>query len=295
MAEIASPTAFEPLWSRLLCEGLPGASSCRDRPQAFVGRLFRGLAGGGIGADSRAMEWRDEGVILSMRPHGENAAIIEVFTRAHGRHAGVVRSGASRRMAPHLQPGTQVAVVWTARLEEHIGAFAVEPARSRAHVLGDRMALAGLLSLCALCQISLPDREPHEALWHATVAVFDGLGGENWVSDYLRWEMRLLQELGFGLDLDSCAVTGTRDALCYVSPKTGRAVSQAGAGDWADRLLALPPGLVGNDPLSAAALVQAFALTTHFLRRELIDANHGRPLPEARARLVDLVARQASA
>ena len=118
------------------------------------------------------MEWRGEGVILSMRPHGESAAIIEVFTRAHGRHAGVVRGGVSRRMAPHLQPGTQVAVTWTARLSEHIGTFAVEPVRSRAHVLGDRLALAGLTALCALCQVTLPEREPHEALWQATMAVF---------------------------------------------------------------------------------------------------------------------------
>lgn len=239
------------------------------------------------------MEWRDEGVILSMRPHGESAAIIEVFTRAHGRHAGLVRGGASRRMAAHVQPGTQVAVVWSARLAEHIGAYTVEPLRSRAHVLGDRLALSGLISICALCQLSLPERDPNEPLWQATVALLDQLMAQDWLSAYLRWEMRLLQEMGFGLDLASCAVTGTQENLGFVSPKTGRAVSLTGAGEWADRLLPLPAGLETQAPLSAAALVQGLAITTHFLTRALVDIEQARPLPEARGRFVDLIARRA--
>lgn len=238
------------------------------------------------------MEWRDEGVILSMRPHGESAAIIEVFTLAHGRHAGLVRGGASRRMAPHLQPGTQVAVAWTARLAEHMGAFVVEPVRSRAHLLGDRLALAGLMSVCALLHLTLPEREPHEALWRDSIGVFDALGEVGWTAGYLRWELRLLEELGFGLDLASCAVTGTREGLAFVSPKTGRAVSRAGAGDWTDRLFPLPAGLRGEGPLSPEALAQGLTITTHFLRRELAEDHHGHPLPEARGRLLDLLARQ---
>jgi DNA repair protein RecO (recombination protein O) len=237
------------------------------------------------------MDWRDEGVILSMRPHGESAAIIEVFTRAHGRHAGVVRGGASRRMAAHLQPGTQVAVDWQARLAEHIGAFKVEPLRSRAHVLGDRLALAGLSSICALVAATLPERDPHEGLWQATVGLLDGLGAPGWTSAYLRWEMLLLEELGFGLDLSSCAVTGAREGLVYVSPKTGRAVSLTGAGDWADRLLPLPAGMAGGGPMSPAEVHQGLSITGHFLNRELAEDHHGRPLPEARGRLADLLAR----
>ncbi len=236
------------------------------------------------------MEWRDEGVLLSMRPHGETSAIIEVLTAAHGRHAGVVRGGASRKMAATLQPGTQLAVTWRARLDEHIGSFTVEPLRSRAHVLENQLALAGLLSTCALLRVALPEREPHPALWAETLPLMDALGAEGWTSRYLRWELRLLDELGFGLDLTACAVTGATTGLAYVSPKSGRAVSDEGAGAWVDRLLPLPEGLAGTGVLSAEALLQGFRLTGFFLDRGLAPVLQGRPLPEARARLVDLVA-----
>ena len=239
------------------------------------------------------MEWRDEGVLIAVRPHGETSAIVEVFTRAHGRHAGVVRGGASRRMAAHLQPGTQVMADWRARLDAHIGSLVVEPLRSRAHVMADRLALAGLASVCALLQATLPERAPHPALWEATLPVLDGLGAEGWASAYLRWELRLLEELGYGLDLSACAVTGVTEGLAFVSPKTGRAVSRAGAGDWADRLFPLPEGLTSGGELGASALAQGLAITTHFLTRELAEAHHGRPLPEARGRLLDLLARPA--
>lgn len=239
------------------------------------------------------MDWQDEGVILSMRPHGESAAIVEIFTRGHGRHAGVVRGGASRRMAPHLQPGTQVSARWRARLSDQIGAFGVEPLRSRAHLMADPLALAGLSSLCALARVTLPEREPHPVLWQATVAVLDRLGAEGWLSAYLRWEIRLLEELGYGLDLSTCAVTGTTEGLAYVSPRTGRAVSRSGAGRWAEKLFPLPEGLTGTAPLGPAGLVQGLAITTHFLTRELSEAHQGRPLPEARARLIDLIGRAA--
>ena len=237
------------------------------------------------------MEWRDEGVLLSMRPHGETSAIIEVLTAAHGRHAGVVRGGASRKLAATLQPGTQLQLVWRARLDDHIGSFTVEPLRSRAHLLADRLALAGLMSVCALLRAALPEREPHPALWAETPPLLDALGAPGWTAAYLRWELRLLEELGFGLDLTSCAVTGMTEGLAYVSPKSGRAVSAHGAGDWADRLLPLPPGLAGAGEMTAEAVAQGLRLTGFFLDRGLRPVLNDRPLPEARVRLVDLLAR----
>lgn len=237
------------------------------------------------------MEWRDEGLVLSARPYGEHGAIVEIFTGAHGRQPGVVRGGASRRMAPHLQPGAQVQAVWRARLDDHLGTFTVEPLRSRAHLMGDRLALAGLGAVTALLQVTLPERAPHPALWRASVALLDRLDRPDWQSDYLRWEMALLEELGYGLDLTSCAVTGAAEDLAFVSPRTGRAVTRAGAGDWAGRLLPLPEGMAGGAPLTLAAVVQGAAITGHFLARELAEEAGGRPLPEARARLLDLFAR----
>lgn len=228
-----------------------------------------------------------------MRPHGESAAIIEVLTAAHGRHSGVVRGGASRKMAATLQPGNGLQLDWRARLEDHIGTFTVEPLRSRAHLLADRLALAGLLSACALLRVALPEREPHPALWFDTLRLFDVLGAEGWALAYLRWELRLLEDLGFGLDLASCAVTGQTDGLVYVSPKSGRAVSVAGAGDWVDRLLPLPEGLAGPGALTAEAMAQGLRLTGFFLDRGLRPVLQDRPLPEARARLVDLLSRPA--
>lgn len=240
------------------------------------------------------MDWRDEGTILSVRGHGETSAIAEVFTLAHGRHAGVVRGGASRKVAAVLQPGSHVAVVWRARLEDQLGAFTIEPLHSRAGALADRLALMGLNSVCALLAFSLPEREPHPALHAASEPLFDALAAvrEGWPLDYLRWELGLLEELGYGLDLSRCAVTGAREDLAFVSPKSGRAVSRAGAGEWAARLLPLPACLLGQGPASPAELQQGFRTTGYFLTHRLAAELAPRPLPAARARLIDALTRR---
>lgn len=236
------------------------------------------------------MEWQDEGVLIAMRLHGEASAIIEVFTAAHGRHAGVVRGGASRKVAAILQPGTQLAVTWRARLEDHIGSFTVEPLQSRAGLLADRLALAGLTSICALLRVALPERDGHPTLWRATMALLAALEHDpDWPALYLRWELMLLEELGFGLDLSRCAATGSRDDLAFVSPKTGRAVSRAGAGAWADRLFPLPHCLLGQGPAATSEVVEGLAITGHFLARELGPVLGNRPMPEARTRLLTLL------
>ncbi|MEQ9260453.1 MAG: DNA repair protein RecO [Roseovarius sp.] len=233
------------------------------------------------------MEWRDAGILLSSRPHGESAAIIEMFTPERGRHAGVVRGGASRRLAPLLQPGAQLDVTWRARLEDHIGTFQVEPLRSRAAAaMGDRLSLAGLNAVVSLLLFCLPEREAHARLYEQTERLLDLLGqGEIWPLAYMRWEMALLEDLGFGLDLSGCAVLGPEaNDLSYISPRTGHAVSRRGAGDWAARLLPLPPCLLGEGEAPDAEIVQALEVTGHFLRNHVAPELGHKPLPEARER-----------
>lgn len=241
------------------------------------------------------MEWRDEGVLLAARRHGESAAILEVFTPLHGRHAGLVRGGASRKAAPILQPGAQLDLVWRARLDAHLGAFIAEPLRLRTALLADRASLAGLNAVCALLLHALPERAPHPALYAATVDLLDAMDQSSadwggWPLGYLRWELLVLEELGFGLDLARCALTGATDGLAYVSPRTGRAVTAEAAGVLAPQLLALPPCLAGGSA-DAEGLAQGLRLTGHFLRRETTNVG-GRPLPEARTRLVDVLLRR---
>lgn len=239
------------------------------------------------------IEWREQGTLISVRKHGETSAIIEVFTEGHGRYAGVVRGGTSRKLAPVLQPGAELDLTWKARLDEHIGAFTVEPVRSRAaQVMGDRLALAGLNATTALLSFTLPEREPHAQLHRRTQTLLDMLGvSEVWPVAYLRWELTLLDEMGFGLDLTSCAATGATDDLIYVSPKTGRAVGRAGAGDWADRLLPLPPILRGEGQGPREEILDGLRTTGHFLTHWLAPALGDRPLPESRRRLIDALAR----
>lgn len=240
------------------------------------------------------MEWRDQGILLSTRRHAETSLIIEVFTPEHGRHAGIVRGGTSRKIAPILQPGAQLDLVWKARLEDHMGSFVVEPLRSRAAVaMGDRLALAGLNTVTGLLSFSLAEREVHAALYQRSEALLDLLDqGDLWPLAYLQWELALLETLGYGLDLSTCAVTGASEGLVYVSPKSGRAVSAEGAGDWADRLLPLPAVLRGQGAAEDGEILEAFATTGYFLREHLAKEIAGKPLPESRSRFIEAFSRR---
>ncbi|MBK0326398.1 DNA repair protein RecO [Rhodobacteraceae bacterium F11138] len=234
------------------------------------------------------MEWRDQGILLTVRRHGETAAILDVFTQGHGRHAGVVRGGASRRIAPILQPGAQLDLLWRARLQDHIGSYQVEPIRSRAAAaLSDRLMLAGLNAVTSLLAFSLPEREVHAGLYQRTEQLLDLLTRSDvWPLAYLNWEIALLEDLGFGLDLGCCAVTGATQGLEYVSPKSGRAVSAQGAGDWAERLLPLPPVLRGEGPAPDEEVAAGLRTTGHFIENHLAPALGHKPAPQARARFV---------
>lgn len=240
------------------------------------------------------MDWREEGVLLAVRKHGETSAIIDVFTEGHGRHAGVVRGGTSRKIAPVLQPGAQLDVTWRARLEDHLGTFSVEPVRSRADLMSARDTLAAMNAVTSLLAFVLPEREAHPTLYQRSLAMLDMIGdGPFWTLAYLRWELALLDDLGFGLDLGRCAVTDRSDNLVFVSPKSGRAVSRAGAGEWVDRMLPLSPALIGEGDGSPSEVLDGLKVTGHFLAQNFASSIGDKPLPAARQRFVDLIARQA--
>jgi DNA repair protein RecO (recombination protein O) len=244
------------------------------------------------------MDWRDEGLLLAVRRHGESAAIVEILTRAHGRHAGVVRGGAGRRMAPVLQPGARLAVEWTARLEEHIGTFRVDPIASRvAAIMADGAALAALQAVTALLAATLPERDAHPDLYARTLGLVQALGlAPDWRARYAAWELALLAELGFGLDLAAFAATGATEDLVWVSPRSGRAVSRAAGAPWADRLLALPSFLRDgwDAPPAPAEVAAALALTGHFLEARVAPGLPREALPPARARAVAAIRRAPS-
>lgn len=234
------------------------------------------------------MEWRDQGILLSARQHGEAAVIIDVLTPSLGRHSGVVRGGKSRKLAPVLQPGGQLDLLWKARLQEHIGTFQVELIRSRsAMVMSDGRALSGLGAVIGMLLAFLPERETNEPLFYATEQLLDLLEyPEVWSKAYLRWELGLLKILGFGLDLSACAVTGQTHDLEFISPKTGRAVSRNGAGKWADRLLPLFPVMQGKDTKKPEDIVQALEVCGFFFENHACQSLSLKQLPAARSRFL---------
>ncbi len=237
------------------------------------------------------VEWRDDAIVLAARPHGETAAVVSLLTRRHGRHAGLVLGGQSRRTAAILQPGQQVDANWKARLSDQLGHYAVEPsAPYPARILEDPLALAALTSACAVTDAALPEREGHAAVYEGLLALIDMLPTSAGLYAYIRWELGLLREVGYGIDLTSCAVTGVTDSLSnplsYVSPKTGKAVSASAAQAYQDKLLPLPGFLCGRGEPSPQALRDGFKLTGFFLER-CVFAVHHQPLPAARARLLD--------
>lgn len=243
------------------------------------------------------MIWSDEGIVLSVRAHGETAAIVELLTREHGRHLGLVHGGRSRKARPVLQIGNHVGITWKARLSDQLGHMQVELIRGyAAAAMDDAAALAGLTSLAALAHL-LPERDPHPSLYEVTQFVLSYLDdGSVWPALLVRWELALLDELGFGLDLSRCAASGVNDDLIYVSPRTGRAVSASAGEPYRDKLLALPQFLLPGRkaPLAPGDVTRAFALTGHFLEARVL-VPRGLEMPEARSRLLSALARTVDA
>ncbi len=240
------------------------------------------------------MEWRDTGLLLSVRPHGETSVIADVFTAEHGRHAGVIRGGISRKMKPMLQPGAQLSLTWTARLETHLGSFRAELEKSRAvDLMRGRLCLEAANAIFSLLSVCLPERENMPYLYARTCALLDHIEPETvWLADYVRWEAMLLNELGFGLDLTRCASTGTVEDLIYVSPKSGRAVSRTAGLPYADRMLKLPAFLRDTSAtVDPRAIRHGLEMTAYFLETGVLASLGKQHLPVSRGRLADLVQR----
>ena len=234
------------------------------------------------------MLWRDTGFVLATRRHGENALIVDLLTREHGRHAGLARGGQSPRVRAMLQSGNEVAAVWRGRLDEHLGTIACEMLRAHAaRFLDDPGRLAGLTAAAALVGAALPEREPNGDVFTSFARLIEALDSAvDWPAQYVRWEHDLLSALGFGLDLSRCAVSGATAGLAYVSPRTGRAVSRTSGLPYHDRLLPLPEFLWRNTPADEAELDLGMTLTGHFLVHHVF-APQGRTLPAARMRLAE--------
>ena len=232
------------------------------------------------------MEWTDNGIVLSSRPYGETGIIADLLTREHGRHLGLVRGSKARAI---LQPGNGLLATWRARLPEQLGSYTVELARARAGALMEsRDSLTGLNAFSAVAGAALPEHQVHAGLHNAAEILLDAMMADDfahWGPLYVRWEAGLLDALGFGLDLSQCAATGGTDDLVYVSPRTGRAVSEGAGAEYAARLFALPQFLLGASPAPDLAATRAgLKLTGHFLLERVL-APHGREMPRARHRL----------
>jgi len=235
------------------------------------------------------MEWDDDAFVLSARVHGETGAIVDLLTAEHGRHAAHVAGGASRRMKPFLQAGARVIVHYRSRLSEQLGSASLEPVgEGPSSLFDDALALMGLTAAAAVAAGALPEREPHPGAFLGLEAFIAALAAvQDWPAVYVRFEAGLLQDLGFGLDLTRCAATGALDDLIYVSPRTGRAVSASAGEPYKDKLLPLPPFMLGAQAgLRAGDIDAGLNLTGHFLE-QFVFGPLNRPLPPARVWIID--------
>jgi DNA repair protein RecO (recombination protein O) len=241
------------------------------------------------------MEWNDEGIVLSARPHGENAAVVTLLTAAHGRHAGMAPGGQGRTARPMLQLGNRVQAQWRARVIDQLGTYTLDLTAAQAALWLDAPEIISIISsACAVTEASLPERQPLPGIYAGLATLLALQDGDLWAPVYIKWEMNLLQALGYGLDLSQCAGGGDADNLTYVSPRTGRAVSREAGKPYHDKLFPLPSFLLGGGEWGAAEIVQGLEMTGHFLSRHIFANPQSRiliprdgDLPQARQRLLD--------
>ncbi len=237
-----------------------------------------------------AVSWEDEGIVLSVRRFGEHDAIVSLLTPTQGRHMGLVKGGSGKTKRSALQSGNVVKAWWRARLEDQLGNYTIEIIHNfAAEAMSDPLSLAGLSSLCAMAETTLPEREAHSEVHRLAMSLLANLGEPGWAPAYVQWEMCLLRDMGYGLDLESCASTGVSDNLTFVSPRSGRAVSEDAAGPYRDRLLTLPAFLKGEGVTPTTEdIVAGLKLTEHFFDVNVF-APHRREMPAARARFLAML------
>ena len=232
-------------------------------------------------------QWSDQAIVLSARPHGEGGAVVALLTENHGRHAGYVHGGMSSKKRSVIEPGTQVKAEWHSRVSENLGSYMLEPEHGLSpDIMQDSLKLAALLSACSLCDAGLPEREGHAGLYHGFLALMAALEGEHWSAAYVMWEISLLRELGFHMELDKCAGGGDASELCYVSPKSGRAVSKAQAAPYKEKLLELPhflrpPKMRGEEAGEPEDILLGLKMTGYFLEHWAF-IHHTKGVPEPR-------------
>lgn len=235
------------------------------------------------------MIWTDHAIVLSTRKHGENSVIANVLTREHGRHAGLVRGGAGKRLSPLLQPGNLLRVEWKGRLDEHLGTFQVEMEESySAKAMTNRDMLIKLNLVCAMCESCLPERQHIDGLFGSTLLLFSILEESRlWPEVYQNWELGLLNELGYGLDLTACAATGQTGDLIYISPKSGKAISRDAGEPYKNKLFPLPYHLLVDEVMPTKNdLLATLKITEHFIERFILTPV-GKKIPSARQRFID--------
>jgi DNA repair protein RecO (recombination protein O) len=240
------------------------------------------------------MDWTDQAIVLGARRQGEGSLILSLLTRGHGRHKGLVRGGAQSRQRGLYEAGNVVTARWRARLAEHLGQLQIESQRFHAaDLLDDPLRLACLEATVAVAEAGLPERSPYPGVFDGLLDLLQRLSGDDGFAVFhLQWELLVLADLGYGLDLGACAVTGTAEDLAFVSPRSGRAVSRSAGAAYQDRLLILPRllGGAGRGDSDLADLQDGLTLTGSFLDRHVF-APQQRGLPEARGRYIDRLAR----
>jgi len=243
------------------------------------------------------MEWHDDGIVVAARKHGESSAIVTLLTRDHGRHLGLVRGGAGRRKRGLFQPGNRVRATWRARLADHLGSYSCEMAEAvSAPYLDDPDRLAVLSAACAVTDAALPERESHTPVYDGLSVLLESLSHDSWATVYVKWEVGLLQELGFGLDFSCCAATGVTENLNFVSPKSARAVSTEAAEPYKKSLLPLPAFLLASGQAGTpAAVLDGLKLTGYFLKKEVFSHSRSGTAPQARDRLVERLRKSSAA